>query len=310
MIVPKDFGPVFVLREPLMACRGLLYALLALLHPFPAKAQELRYKFQAGASTAYTSEQKQSMKVAARGQEFDMRVTTLMDFAIAVDSVDSASGSAKVKYKFDHVRMSLQGSPGDDFDLDTKSDKAPEGKVGPRIAPLFKALVGNELTATISQRGEVSDVKIPEKVQEQLKALASAGGSLGGLFSEDQLRQIMRDPVLVLPKEKVANGSNWPQTLELKMGDLGKMKITTTCTYAGKAGPFEKIDQKMDVHFEPAGGAEADFNLKTKEATGTVLFDNAKGRVQEATTKTVNDLDVGPIGTVSMTQTTSLKVKP
>jgi len=277
--------------------------------PATVAAQELRYKFRPGGSTAYTAEQKQTMKVTARGQELDMKVNSVLDFTLTIDSVDGKSGAAKVKYKFDRIRMSLQGSPGDDFEFDTKSEQPSKGSVVARVAPVFQAVVGAEITATVSTRGEVHDVVLPDKLKEQFQKQSGAGSSLNGLFTEDQLQQLLKDPVPVLPQEAVKPGTAWPITTELKMGPLGKKKITAHCTYAGKEGALEKIDQKLDVRFEAGPDADVDFTVKTKEATGKIQFDNQKGRVVEATSRTISEMEIAALGTVSMTETTSLKVK-
>jgi len=279
-----------------------------LLAPGLAGAQELRYKFQSGSKLEYVSEMKQNMKMSAQGQEIDMKVNMTFEFAMSVDSVDTATGSAKMKYKFGKVKMTMEGGPFGNMEYDSTSDKEPEGPLA-MAAPIFKALTQSEITMTVSPLGEVSDVKYPEKLKDELQNVGG-GGPGGNMFSEDQLKQMMNNPVFRLPKEPVSNGTTWENKTDMKMPqNMGTMKIVNKFTYAGKAGQLEKIDQKIDMKLEPSPDAQFQLNMKTKEASGTILFDNAKGRIQEMTNKTVSEMELGALGTMNMTQNMTLKLK-
>jgi hypothetical protein len=287
----------------------LLVVLTFLLAPVVAGAQELRYKFQPGTTNAYVMEQKQNMKMSAMGQEIDMNINMTFDFAMTVDSVDTASGEAKVKYKFGKMKMTMEGGPFGNMEYDSSSDKEPEGPLA-AAAPLFKALTQSEILMTVSLTGETKDVKYPEKLKAELENIAqNAGGPGGNMFSEDQLKQMMNNPVFSLPKEAVSPGKAWDNKTEMKLGPMGTMKIHNKYTYSGKEGAFEKIDQKMDIKMEASADAPFQMNMKTKEASGTILFDNAKGRIHEMKNKTVSEMELGPVGTMNMTQNMTLKLK-
>jgi hypothetical protein len=288
-------------RSVLLCCTLPLVALAT------AQAQELRYKFQAGTKTAYVIEQKQSMKMSAMGQDMDMKNNMTMEFSMAVDSVDTATGSAKVKYKFDRVKMSMEGGPFG-FEFDSKSEKEPEGPVASMVAPIFQALTGSEISMTVSSRGEISNVALPEKLKD---AFANAGGGAGAgnPFSEEQLKQMMNQGVMVLPKEAPTKDTTWDNKFEMKLGPMGTMKVVTKNTYAGKQGQFDKINQKIDMNLEADPNAPMQIKMTTKESSGTVLFDNVKGRVHEVTNKSVNEMDMGGIGTMNMTQNMTMKIK-
>jgi hypothetical protein len=287
--------------------RCSLPLLAFLLAPALVDAQQLRYKFQSGSKLDYVMEQKQNMKMSAMGQEIDMKVNMSFDFSMAIDSVDTATGKAKVKYKFGKVKMSMEGGPFGSMEYDSTSDKEPEGPLA-MAAPIFKAMTTSEITMTVSPRGEVSDVQYPEKLKEQLQN-AAGGAGMGNMFSEDQLKQMMNNPVFTLPEEPISAGKAWENKTEMKMGPMGKMVIVNKYTYAGKSGEFDKIDQKMDIKLEPSADAPIQMTMKTKEASGTILFDNNKGRIQEMTSKTVSEMELGQMGTMNMTQNVTLKLK-
>jgi hypothetical protein len=282
-----------------LACAGLGL--------MPVRAEELRYKFQPGSKTNYAVEQKQNMKMSAMGQDLDMKNNMTMDVSMAVDAVDTATGNATVKYKVDRVQMNMEGGPFGKSDFDSKSDKEPEGPLA-MAAPIFKALTADAVTMTVSPRGEISNVKLPEKLKE---AFQNAAGNFGGgpSFSEDQLKQMMNNGVFVLPKEAPTTSTTWSHPMEMKMGPIGTMKTNTKYTYAGKSGNFDKINLAIDMKLESSPDSPMQIKMNTKEASGTILFDNAKGRVQEMTTKTVSDMELGQVGTMNMTQNTVMKVK-
>ena len=87
------------------------------------------------------------------------------------------------------------------------------------------------------------------------------------------------------------------------------MKTTINYTYAGKQGEFDKIDVKHDTKLESDPNAPFQMKMNTKEANGVTLFDNAKGRLQEMTMKTISEMEMGAIGKMDMTQTMTMKLK-
>lgn len=291
------------------ACSLGLAAVALILSPVVSQAQELRYKFVPGSKTTYVMDQNQNMKMSAMGQEFEIKVNMNFEMTQTVDTVEG-NGSGKIKQKIDRVRMKMEGGPIGTMEYDSKSDKEPEGPLA-AMGGIFKAMTEGDIKMTLSNRGELSDVKMPEKLMEELKNAGSGAGGLGGnMFTEDQFKSMMGQSVMVLPKEAVTPGStSWDKTLDMKMGPIGTMKTTTKYTYAGKSGDFDKIDMKIDMKLESDPNAPFQMKMTTKEATGTTLFDNAKGRVQEMTTKTISEMDMGGIGTANITQTATLKIK-
>jgi hypothetical protein len=244
------------------------------------------------------------MKMGVQGQDFEIKSSMNMDFSMAVDSVDTATGNAKVTYKIDGMKMSMSGPMGN-MEYDSKSDKEPEGMIA-MAAPLFKALTGAPITMTVSPRGEISNVKLPDKLKEEFENL---GGGQMNFFSEDQLKQVMNNGYFELPKEAPNTSTTWNKKLDMKLGPMGTMNMNTTYTYAGKSAPYDKINTKIDMKLDPSPTAPVQLKMKTKEATGTILFDNTKGRLQEMKTNIVSELEMGGQGTMQMTQDMTMKVK-
>jgi len=291
-------------------CSTLLIAFIASM-PVWSQGQELRYKFQAGAKNTYVMEQNQNMKMAVQGQEFEIKMNMMFEMTQTVDSVDTATGNAKMRQKIDRVKMTMEGGPIGTMEFDSKSDKEPEGPLA-AMAGIFKAMTEGDMKMTMSTRGEVSDFKMPEKLMEELKSLSGgAAGAFGGnMFSEDTLKNMMNQSMTILPKEVPVPGvTTWDRNMDMKMGPMGTMKNNTKFTFVGRSGDFEKIDMKMDMRLEPDPNAQIQISMKTKEASGTTLFDNNKGRIQEINVKTVSEMEMGPIGSANITQTMTFKLK-
>ena len=295
----------------LQCCSTLVMALIACV-PAWSQGQELRYKFQNGTKTAYVMEQKQSMKMAVNGMEFEIKLNMTFEMSQTVDSVDTAMGTAKIKLKIDRIKMMMEGGPIGTMEYDSKSDKEPDGPLA-AMAGIFKAMTEGDMKMTMTNRGEISDFKMPEKLMNELKNLGStgaAGGFGSNMFSEDSLKNMMNQSIL-LPKEApVAEKTTWDHKRDdIKMGEMGTMKSNTKYTYIGKSGEFDKIDMKMDNKFEPDPNAQIQISMKTKEASGTTLFDNTKGRMQEINYHSVSEMAMGQIGTANITQSMTIKLK-
>lgn len=256
-------------------------------------------------------EQNQNMKMSTMGQEIEIKMNMMFEMTQTIDSVDTATGNAKMKQKIDRVKMSMEGGPIGTMEFDSKSDKEPEGPLA-AMAGIFKAMTDGDMKMTINTRGEVSDFKMPEKLLDELKNLGGGAGGLGGgnMFSEDSLKNMMNQSMMVLPKDApVAGTTTWDRTMEMKMGPMGTMKNTTKYTYAGKSGDFDKISMKLDMKLESDPSAPFQMKMNTKEATGTTLFDNAKGRIQDINMKTVSEMEMGGFGTANISQTMTMKLK-
>lgn len=291
-------------------CSSFLLAIIAAL-PAWCQGQELRYKFAPGGKNSYVMEQSQNMKMAVNGQEFEIKMNSIFEMTQVVDSVDTAAGTAKIKQKVDRVKMAMEGGPIGTMEFDSKSDKEPDGPLA-AMAGIFKAMTDGEIKMTLNNRGEVLEFKMPEKLMDELKNIggAAAGGFGGNMFSEDSLKNMFNQSTLILPKEiPVPGETTWNRNMDMKLGPMGTMKNNTKFTYLGKSGDFDKIDMKMDMKLEADPNAPMQINMKTKEASGFTLFDNAKGRVQEFSTKNISEMEMGQFGTANITQTMKLKLK-
>jgi hypothetical protein len=193
-----------------------------------------------------------------------------------------------IKQKIEGLKMEIKiGNTPISYD----STKEGGGANNP-LGDFFKVLVGAEFTLTVGPDMKVKEIKGKE---EFLKKLVQTNQMMENLLrqilSDDALKQ-MADPAFgVIPGKEVKKGESWTKTSTLNMGPIGTYDSNLKYTYEGKDDKdknLDKIKVETDLKYKaptaaPAGGPlpfkiiSAD--LKSKEATGSILFDAAKGRL-------------------------------
>src|SRR3954466_6341854 len=260
----------------------------------------LRWKFKVGEKLDYTMVQ--DMTMSASGGPIPAMNSTMrqeMDMTWDVQGVDDKTGEAVIRQKFDRVKMKMS-TPVGGFEYDSKSEEAPTG-LGAMIAPMYKAMTEGEFEITMTSRGEVKDVKIPEQVLTALKNSPNAA-AMGDVASAEGFKKMISQGALVLPKDAPKKGDSWKTKVEMKNPAVGKQTVETTYRYEGtkdiKGTKFALIKPELKMEFDnqqPAAkegqpqqpAAQQNVQMKIKEQTsdGEVLFNISAGRLQSTTLK-------------------------
>src|SRR5712671_3502219 len=184
------------------------------------------------------------------------------------------------------------------FDYDSKSEEAPSG-LGAMIAPMYKAMTEGVFEITMTSRGEVKDVKIPEQVITALKNAPNAA-AMGDIASADGFKTMISQGALVLPEKLPKKGDTWATKVDMKNPAFGKQTVETTYRYDGtketKGTKFAVIKPQLKMEFENQAAAKegqpqqpaAQQNvMKIKEQTsdGEVLFNIPAGRLHSTSLK-------------------------
>jgi hypothetical protein len=164
------------------------------------------------------------------------------------------------------------------------------------LAEFFKALEG----ATFKVRLNTKTLKVEAITgrEEFLKKLVQANPQmkplLDTILSEEALKEMAEPTFAVVPTEAVAKGKSWTKTTTLNMGPIGKYKNAYTYTYEGREGKETKLHKiKVDTaltYTAPAEGTDSrglpfkikSAKLKSKNATGSIVFDAERGRVESS----------------------------
>lgn len=284
-------------------------AVVVLASASSARANEaLRWKFTQGDKLPYVLVQKSDILVDASGVEFEVTSKQVMDLTWTVDSVAS-DGTAEITQTIDRFIISVNSPLTGLFEFDSaaKVEEPEEGEEGAaqpgggpggqmlqQFGPLVESMIGAPFKMKVTPQGDVQDVQLPEKLVELLEQDARGGGGsaffallLGGGFGEDNIKEMVGRAVVKLPEDATAEGAEWHQEFETKLGPLGVQRTKVTFSYAGDeerdGKNVRKIATSEELTLELAGGGEIEMELVGQEASGAIYFDPAAGRVVEAT---------------------------
>ena len=299
----------------------VLLAFVGLAAPtFAQDADDLKWKFEKG-KTFYqelTTDTKQEMDVMGMKINQNQKQTFYLSWTPEAQGTDK---NWTIKQKIEGVKMDIQIG-GNAITYDSTKDQAAANP----LADFFKALVGAEFKLTVTP--EMKVIKI-EGRDEFIKKLQQANPQMETLLkqilSDDALKQ-MSDPAFgVVPNKAVKKGDSWERKSSLNMGPIGSYDSTYKYTDEGRDEKDKNLVKiKVDTtlkYVPPAAGAAGSLpfrivsaKLDSKDATGTVLFDTAKGRVSSSTMslKLDGSLDIdisGMQSQVKLTQTQNTTVK-
>jgi hypothetical protein len=261
----------------------------------------LRWKFKVGEKLDYNMVQE--MQIAASGaalpQEMKTSMRQEMNMTWDVQGVDEKSGEAVIRQKFDQVKMKMS-TPKGSFEYDSKSEEAPTG-LGAMIAPMYKAMTEGDFEITMTSRGEVKDVKIPEQVLTALKNSPNAA-AMGDIASADGFKKMISQGALVLPDKAPKKGETWSTKVEMKNPTVGKQTVETVYRYDGtkdiNGTLFAVIKPQLKMEFEnqeaatkdgqpqqPAAQQNMQMKIKDQSSDGELLFNIAGGRLHSTSLK-------------------------
>ena len=193
-------------------------------------AETLRWKFKPGETLRYTMVQETTQGMKAMGQEFKTSLNQTVDLHWSVKNVAS-DGVAELSQTIDRVRTKVEG-PGNSFEFDSQAGKDPEGQIASLLTPMLKALVGAEFTFKMNGRGELSEIKVPQKLLDSLRQAGPAANA-GGMFSEEGMKNLISQSSLTLAEGPLEKGKSWTQQAKVPVPMLGTMVMDKTYTFDG-----------------------------------------------------------------------------
>jgi hypothetical protein len=224
-----------------------------------------------------------------------------------------------IEQKIEGVKMDIEIS-GNKITYD--STTTPTTTNNP-LADFFKALVGSSFKLTLSPDLKVMKIEGREEfVNKLVKANPQMEPLLKQILSDDALKQ-MADPAFAsVPSNPVKKGDTWERESKLNMGPIGTYDTIYKYTYEGKEGKLDKIKVDTTLNYKPpeaSATGQLPFKIKaakleTKNATGTILFDNEKHRLDKSDMKLTLDgkltIEIGGMATeVDLNQEQQTNVK-
>lgn len=265
--------------------------------PTLARADEpVRWKFKQGEKLNYNMVQDMTMTMSgATVGQMSTSMQQKMDMTWDVQGVND-QGEAVIRQKFARVQMKMTGPAGQGFEYDSNSEAAPTG-LAAMIAPMYQAMTKGDFEITMTARGEVKDVKIPEEVLAALKNSPGAA-MMGDLATPEGFQKMLMQGALVLPENAPAKGEQWSTKLEMNNPQAGKQIVETTYTFDGT----KEVDGTTFAIFKPnlkmtfEGNEMMQMKVKEQSSEGEILFDMTAGRLSSSTLKQKVDMDVTVAG--------------
>lgn len=258
---------------------ALVLASICLAAATARAAEPAVWKFTKDAKNRYRLTQDMAMTMnLGPGGEVATNTTNVMDMSWVVKEVKD-DGSAVVQQKIERIRMTMKAPGGAVAEFDTESTDEPQGFAA-MIAPLFREMTRSEFTVTMSPRGAISDVEVPEALT---RALAASPGAqaLGELATAEGLKKMVSGVAFELP-ETLEPGKEWTTTAEMSNPVLGTQTIKTTYRYDGPkeadGAHLESFTPKLEVSF--AGSDAVTVKVTEQTSSGEMLFNRDAGRLQ------------------------------
>jgi hypothetical protein len=282
----------------------------------------LKWKFEAKKPfyQKMTTETKQTMKVMNN----DVNQTQKQTFYFSWTPVEQKGNDWVIKQKIEGVAMDIDIG-GSKISYDSSKDSTANNPLG----DFFKALVGSEFTITLDTK--TLKVTKVEGREEFLKKLVTANPQMKPLLeqilSQDALKEMAEPTFAVAPEKEVAKDATWTRSASLDMGPIGKYDNTYKYTYEGpdeKDKKLQKIKVDTTLVYKAPGETAAgqgglpfkikSADLKSTSASGTILFNSDKGRIESSTMKLElkGKLSIeigGTTTTVELSQTQDSKVE-
>lgn len=283
---------VTLFRPQVLACTLLLLTAAA---STARAADAVVWKFTPGLTNRF--QMSQDTKVTKTGAGGDMSVDSVLtiDMSWTVKEV-KPDGSAILEQRVDRMRMTISTAEGLQSEIDTDAKEDAQGQAA-MAAPLLKAITGNAFTVTMTPRGEVTDVIVPDAVGEALKNQPGAA-QMGELASAVGFKKMVSQASFVLP-EKLEVGKEWTSKTEAKLPVVGTQTAVTTYKYEGPVETdgtkLEKFSAKVEVSF---AGGEVTVEVPSQESNGEVLFNGVEGRLEQSKITQVTNLKIAAAGQV------------
>lgn len=226
-----------------------LIGILVCLTNSPATfAQTFKWKLAAGErfDVQYIQQSNTSTKVTDRTTVIESE--TQLNMTWLVTEIDDQQ-NAIIEQAITAIRLNVGNPavPDQRVSLDTGSEEKASGASAPLLKQM-KPLVGLKFKVTMTPRGEIKDVSIPDDTMDVLRELPGSL-NLQSLFSEQGLTELMGAAAIVLPEGEIETGESWEteSRVENQFGQFNRNRnYTFTGTDENSSLATFKIETSMD----------------------------------------------------------------
>jgi hypothetical protein len=218
-------------------------------------------------------------------------VTQTMDIEQKVDAV-RPDGGADILQTVRRIRMAVK-SGNQEVSYDSASRIAPQGFAA-MVAPLFQAMTSSAFKVTMTARGDITDVEIPDAMVEALKNSPDAA-HMGEMATPDGFARLVKQQAFVIP-ETLEKNQEWSVTTVVKNAAVGDQTVVTTYRYEGTreegTDEMDVFTPSLNVSFGGQGANGVQAKITGQESEGEVLFNRTAGRLQSQKLKQGMDIKI------------------
>ena len=191
-----------------------------------------------------------------------------------VQGVNQA-GEAVIVVKFDRIQSKVSNP--EPVEFDSAKDAPADGKAA-TYAPLYKAMTQGDFEVTMTARGEIKDVKVPQDVLDVLKTNQQA---MGDLATPKGLQEAIMRFSFVLPEKAPEPGERSSSHVDVN-NSMGGISVETSYTFEG----ISEVDGQKMAKFRPSikmnveGNSTMQSKMTDQKSDGVVLFNVDQGRLE------------------------------
>lgn len=270
-------------------------------------AEPPQWKFAPELSNRYRITQQTDIDRGGAGGAAKASTTITIDTSWTVKEV-KGDGSALLDQRVDRMRLQSATGDGQQAEIDSQALENPQGPAA-MLVPLMKAVTSHPFAVTMTPRGEITGVEVPEGLVEALQNQPGAA-QMGDLASAEGFKRLVGQAAFVIP-EKLVEGDEFTRTTETSAAAIGKQVAELSYRYEGN----REVDGKtMDV-FRPRivvrfEGGPVTIDATDQKSEGELLFNRTDGRMQSSHLEQHMDLKItiaGQVTTQSIDQTVDMK---
>lgn len=288
---------------------AILGAMLLAAAPVDAQTS-LAWKFTPGQKLSVELTQRAETESQFGGKPTRVTVDATLEQAWLVDEV-ATDGTAKITQEFRRIAIKLELPSAGSITYDSASTKKPSAE-GKTLAESLGPLIGGKLHIKMAPTGEILEVTLADELAAQLEKLPADAG-WKSLFTRDGLSQMLRQSLLVFPKEPVAADATWQRQLDIA-APFGKVRQTSDYRYVGPESRdmrlLERIEVVGKVELSKGTGSATPPTIKQQSQTGQFWFDPQAGRLVESAANQRLQIEAKVRDTtVAVTITSTLKTR-
>lgn len=279
-------SPTNIIR-PLLAACGLALTLITNVAP---AAEPLAWKFAPGLTNRYRMNQDTRLTInSGAGGDATTHSVTTIDISWIVEKVND-DGSAVLDQRIERMRIKAETGEEQVAEIDSAAKEDPQGQAA-TLVPLLKAITSNPFKVTMTPRGEIKEVEVPEAIVDALKNQPGAA-QMGDLATEAGFKKLVGQASFILP-EKLEPGAQWTAKTESQLPAVGTQTAVTTYRYEGlkevEGKPMEAFSAKLSLSF---AGGQVPIAVTHQESNGEILFNRDAGRLESSAIKQVTELKI------------------